>query len=128
MRVGFLVGSVFREAGGLFQSVRGLAKAVASTNANVQVFGIRDEQSAVDLQEWQPLSAGAALRVGPTPEEIADGLRSIIQMSDDDRKTMGARGRDLVATKFSWPRIGEQMRVVYEWMLLGGEMPNTVQL
>ena len=56
MKVGFLVSSVSREAGGLFQSVRGLAKAVASTNANVRVFGIRDEQSAVDLQEWQPLS------------------------------------------------------------------------
>jgi len=73
-------------------------------------------------------SAGAALRVGPTPEEIADGLRSVIQMSDDDRKAMGARGRDLVATKFSWPRIGEQMRAVYEWVVFGGEMPNTVRL
>jgi len=59
MRVGFLVSSVSRKAGGLFQSVRGLAKAVASTNADVQVFGIRDEQSAVDLQEWQPLSVQA---------------------------------------------------------------------
>jgi len=56
MRVGFLVSSVSREAGGLFQSVRGLAKAVASTNTSVEVFGIRDEKSAVDLQEWQPLS------------------------------------------------------------------------
>ncbi|MFL6499332.1 MAG: glycosyltransferase [Candidatus Udaeobacter sp.] len=56
MRVGFLVSSVSRKAGGLFQSVRGLAKAVASTNAGVEVFGIRDEESAVDLQEWQPLS------------------------------------------------------------------------
>ena len=56
MRVGFLVGSVSRQAGGLFQSVRGLAKAVASANEEVRVFGIRDEQSAVDLQEWQPLS------------------------------------------------------------------------
>src|SRR5215472_1139763 len=56
MKVGFLVSSVSREAGGLFQSVRGLAKAVASTNQEVRVFGIRDEQSAVDLQEWRPLS------------------------------------------------------------------------
>ncbi len=56
MKVGFLVSSVSRKAGGLFQSVRGLAKAVASTNANVRVFGITDEQSAVDLQEWRPLS------------------------------------------------------------------------
>src|SRR4051794_32903881 len=46
MRVGFLISSVSRKAGGLFQSVRGLAKAVASTDADVQVFGIRDEQSA----------------------------------------------------------------------------------
>src|SRR6185369_12371487 len=36
MRVGFLVSSVSRKAGGLFQSVRGLAKAVASTNGNVR--------------------------------------------------------------------------------------------
>src|SRR5881392_488455 len=56
MKVGFLVSSVSREAGGLFQGVRGLAKAVASTNANVRGFGIRDEQSAVDLQEWRPPS------------------------------------------------------------------------
>jgi hypothetical protein len=62
MRIGFLVGSVSREAGGLFQSVRGLAKAVASKNANVQVFGIRDEQSAVDLQEWRPLSVKTFVR------------------------------------------------------------------
>ena len=56
MRIGFLVSSVSREAGGLFESVRGHAKAVASTNADVRVFGIRDDQSAVDLQEWRPLS------------------------------------------------------------------------
>ncbi|MFL6597334.1 MAG: glycosyltransferase, partial [Chthoniobacterales bacterium] len=56
MKVGFLVSSVSREAGGLFQSVRGLAKAIASTNASVRVFGIRDEESAGDLQKWRPLS------------------------------------------------------------------------
>jgi hypothetical protein len=39
---------------------------------------------------------------------------------------MGARGRDLVTTKFSWPRIGEQMRSVYEWVVLGGAPPVTV--
>ena len=44
MKVGFLVSSISREAGGLFESVRGLAKAVASTNTHVRVFGIRDEQ------------------------------------------------------------------------------------
>jgi poly(glycerol-phosphate) alpha-glucosyltransferase len=73
-------------------------------------------------------SAHAALWVGPSPEEIADGLRSIIEMSDNDRRAMGARGRDLVATKFSWPRVGEQMRAVYEWVLGGGAPPATMRL
>src|ERR1700747_1564976 len=56
MKVGFLVGSVSREAGGMFQSVRGLAQAVMSKNATVRVFGLSDEKSAVDSLEWQPLS------------------------------------------------------------------------
>jgi len=358
MKVGFLVSSVSREAGGLFQGVRGLAKAVASTNANVRVFGIRDEQSAVDLQEWRPLSvqtfrprlrawgysnqlvpamleadldilsvhglwkycsagsqrwhrqtdrpyvvhphgmldswalrnarwkkriaaalyenqhlrgaaclcalseaeaqsirsyglrnpicvipngvdlpdlresnakaqsgsrktllylgrlhpkknisnlirawnetlnsqrgsgdrwvlaiagwdqggyeselkhiaagtsvvflgpqfgvtvleawahakpvlmtpecnlpegfeANAALRIGTTPEEIAVGLKALREMSDNDRSEMGNRGRALVATRFSWPRIGEQMRDFYEWALGGGAVPETIRL
>src|SRR6266699_471646 len=56
MKAGFLVSSVSREAGGLFESVRGLAKAVTCASASARVFGISDEQSAVDLQDWQPLS------------------------------------------------------------------------
>jgi poly(glycerol-phosphate) alpha-glucosyltransferase len=72
-------------------------------------------------------AAGAALRIGRSPEEIADGLRKLVQMSDDDRLAMGVRGRDLVGKNFSWSEIGEQMRAVFGW-LLGGEMPNTVRL
>jgi glycosyltransferase involved in cell wall biosynthesis len=73
-------------------------------------------------------SANAALRIGPSPEEIADGLRTLIEMSDDDRIAMGARGRDLVGKNFSWPRIGEQMRAVYEWVLGSGAPPGTIRL
>jgi poly(glycerol-phosphate) alpha-glucosyltransferase len=73
-------------------------------------------------------SAGAALRIGPGPEEIADGLRSIIEMNDHDRRAMGACGLDLVATRFSWPRVGEQMRAVCEWVLGGGAPPATIRV
>ena len=72
--------------------------------------------------------ADAALRVGTTPEEIAAGLKALGEMSDDDRIAMGARGRDLVGKNFSWPRIGEQMRDVYEWALGGGAVPKSVRL
>jgi len=71
--------------------------------------------------------ANAALRIGKAPEEIAAGLRQLVEMSDSDCAAMGTRGRTLVAKSFSWPRIGQQMRAVYEWVL-GAEMPNTVRL
>ena len=73
-------------------------------------------------------SADAALRIGPGPKEIADGLKTIIEMTDNDRKAIGAHGRQLVATKFSWPRIGEKMRAVCDWLLGGGAPPATMRL
>ena len=73
-------------------------------------------------------AAGAALQIGTSPEEIAAGLKQLIEMSDDDRRAMGDRGRTLVATKFSWPHIGEEMRSVFEWVLGGGPTPQSVRL
>jgi glycosyltransferase involved in cell wall biosynthesis len=73
-------------------------------------------------------SARAALPIGPRPEEIAAGLKQLAEMSDGDRAAVGARGRTLVATKFSWPRIGEQMRAVYEWVLGAAAPPQTIRL
>ena len=70
--------------------------------------------------------AEAALQIGTSPREIAAGVKQLIEMNDDDRRAMGKRGRDLVETKFSWPRIGEQMRSVYEWLLGGGPAPEVI--
>jgi glycosyltransferase involved in cell wall biosynthesis len=72
--------------------------------------------------------AGAALQIGTTPEQIAAGLKQLAEMSDDNRSAMGASGRTLVATTFSWPQIGEQMRSVYDWVLGSGPIPGTVKL
>jgi len=71
-------------------------------------------------------AAGAALQIGTSPEQIATGLKQLMEMTDDDRRAMGNRGRHLVETKFSWPRIGEQMRSVYEWTLGGGPLPEVI--
>ena len=72
--------------------------------------------------------ANAALPIGTATEQIAAGLKQLIEMSDNDRTAMGARGRTPVASKFSWPRIGEQMRAVYEWLLNSGALPETIML
>jgi poly(glycerol-phosphate) alpha-glucosyltransferase len=73
-------------------------------------------------------AAGAALRIGTNANEIADGLKQLFEMSGGDRNAMGERGRALVAEKFSWPQIGEQMRAVYEWVLGGGGPPVSVRM
>ena len=73
-------------------------------------------------------AAGAALRIGTNPSEILTGLKQLFEMSDDNRATMGTRGRTLVTQTFSWPRIGEQMHSVYQWLLGGGTAPETILL
>ncbi|HEY5991231.1 MAG TPA: glycosyltransferase, partial [Candidatus Udaeobacter sp.] len=80
-----------------------------------------------DCNLLEGFTAGAASQIGTSPEEIAAGLKQLIEMSDDDRRAMGIRGRTLVATRFSWPRIGEQMRSVYEWVLGGGPTPDAIR-
>ena len=72
-------------------------------------------------------AAPAALRVGTDAPGIAAGLRALLDMTDAERATMGTRGRELVATKFSWPSIGDEMRRVCEWTLGGGEPPASVR-
>ena len=73
-------------------------------------------------------AVGAAVQIGTKSGEIAVGLKKLTEMSDSDRTVMGGRGQALVATKFSWPRIGEQMRSVYEWLLSGGPRPESVRI
>jgi poly(glycerol-phosphate) alpha-glucosyltransferase len=73
-------------------------------------------------------AANAAVEVGTRQKEIATALIALMQMSESDQMNMGSRGRALVAKEFSWPRIGEQMHAVYQWVLGGGSPPATVRL
>ncbi len=73
------------------------------------------------------LAAGAAVQVDPEPASIAAGLWELFRMSDAEREAMGERGRRLVEERFSWPKIAQQMKAVYEWVLGGGPKPEWVQ-
>ena len=55
-------------------------------------------------------------------------LIETVDMSDNDRAAMGTRGRTLIGTTFSWSRIGQQMRAIYDWVLDGGAPPETIRL
>lgn len=69
---------------------------------------------------------GAALSIDPNEPAIANGLRRLMAMTDDERKAMGARGRALVASHFSWPVVASQFEDVYRWLLGFQAQPEIV--
>jgi glycosyltransferase involved in cell wall biosynthesis len=68
----------------------------------------------------------AAIKINPNPESIADGLRQFMRLRDTERQTIADNGFALAKERFAWPRIAQDMRQVYEWMLGGGPRPGTV--
>ncbi len=72
--------------------------------------------------------AGAAVEVRPQADSIAGGLERLVSMSDAEHRQMGANGRNLVASKFAWPRIAAEMIDVYKWVLGEGPQPDCVKL
>lgn len=69
---------------------------------------------------------GAALKTTTDPAEIARCLGELGSLSEDERQSMGARGKDLAVNHFSWSVVSRRMREVYEWALGGCERPSSV--
>jgi poly(glycerol-phosphate) alpha-glucosyltransferase len=69
---------------------------------------------------------GAAFEISTDPSGIEAGLRRILELPDDQRKTIGLRGQELVRKSYSWPNIAEQMCRVYEWLAGDGSRPEDI--
>lgn len=70
--------------------------------------------------------AGGAIEVKPDADGCAAGLLRLLSLSDEGRRAMGARGRELVAGEYNWTTVAKQMLNVYEWVLGRGEKPACV--
>lgn len=73
-------------------------------------------------------AAGAAISIEPEVEAIGKGLCALIEMSQQEREQIGARGRGLVEERFSCSTLAAQMCVVYAWLLGQAERPAFVRL
>ncbi len=73
------------------------------------------------------IQAGAALEISTDPSGIANGIRHILELPEEQRKATGLRGRELVKKSYTWPFIAEQMCRVYEWLAGTAPMPDTVK-
>ena len=76
----------------------------------------------------QGFTEHAAIRMDPSPDSIEAGLCRLLAMSEDERGEMGQRGRCLVKTKFSWPRIAREICDVYAWILGMSPKPGCVRI
>ena len=55
-------------------------------------------------------------------EPLAEALRKATALTDEERRAMGFRGRQLIADRYAWSRVAEQMQGVYSWVL--GDAPR----
>ena len=60
-------------------------------------------------------------------ESWRDALARAMSLSDDELKSMGARGRAWVERDFSWDTIAESMNSAYMWLVNGGSPPSCVR-
>jgi len=73
-------------------------------------------------------ACSAAISVEPEVDALVDGLRRLMSLSDEELRTMGIKGRELVAQRYTWPHIARQMVDVYEWVLGERDRPECVHL
>lgn len=70
--------------------------------------------------------ADAAINVEDNVESVANGLKRLFHMSEEERKTMGQRGFQLVADKFTWDASAQKMIALYNWLLGKSDKPTFV--
>lgn len=76
---------------------------------------------------WEALNtAGCGWWCDNSPESIANVIEKLYRLSPDERKTMGANGRDYILRTYSSERIATQMLQLYQWLAKENDRPDFV--
>lgn len=76
---------------------------------------------------WQELERrGCGWWIELSEQNLAAALETAMNLPEEQRSQMGARGRRWMQQSFGWPEIAAQMKSVYEWLLGGGPPPSCV--
>lgn len=62
--------------------------------------------------------------IEPGVASLAGALAEAFSMSATDLRSMGLRGRALVAARYSWPAIIQMHQRLYEWIIGAGKRPD----
>lgn len=79
-----MTASVSRDAGGLFHSVRGLARSCSILGNNVFALGVKDHYTGADIQSWNPIPIETCPVYGPERFSFAPGLVNQLNKANPD--------------------------------------------
>jgi glycosyltransferase involved in cell wall biosynthesis len=80
---------------------------------------------AAPWPELRDCECGWWIELGPAALEMT--LEGALRLEDAALRAMGARGRELVAARYSWREVATRMHAAYEWLLGRGSRPACVQ-
>jgi glycosyltransferase involved in cell wall biosynthesis len=63
---------------------------------------------------WGEIAGVCGWWVDVNAAAIAHALAAAMQLTDEQRAAMGARGRGLVAAKYQWSTVGHRMTELYQ--------------
>ena len=124
--------------------INGQAKYDFLTDADIYVLPSHTENFGITVAEalacgtptiasqgtpWEGLEiekCGKWVPIGVNP--LAEALRELTSLTDDERAAMGERGRAWIQRDFSWDGIGAKMKAAYAWLLGQGERPEWVRI
>ena len=113
MTVAFVSPSLSRDAGGIFEIERSLARALhRSTPADVEVLGLRDEHTDADRDAWAPLDPQVFGTVGPSAFGYAPGLLDALHATGADLAHLHALWMYTSVATLRWHRRTERPHVV----------------
>jgi glycosyltransferase involved in cell wall biosynthesis len=76
---------------------------------------------------WEDLqTSDCGLWIDFGEDSLAAALGHAMRRSPEERKAMGNRGRTLMQQKYSWGRVGHEMKSVYLWLCGAGPQPPCV--
>ena len=107
MKLALTTGSLSRNAGGLFESVRALGKGLAKQGVDVSTYGLRDQNWDRDKEAWAPLSAHAFSFFGPRALAWSPQMAAALDEARPDLVALqGLWQYSSLATRRQWRRKG----------------------
>ena len=107
MKVAMTTGSLSRNAGGLFESVRAMGKGLSELGVGVSVYGLRDQNWERDEEAWEPLSASAFSYIGPRALAWSPDMDAALDEARPDVVALqGLWQYSSIATRRQWRRNG----------------------